>query len=86
MPAFPRCWAWTFGWRDGRLRFFDPKRGEYLLAPTEQHHAIQEQHDTIQEQRRALEERDRALKEQHQALEAAEARIRELERQRRPEG
>ena len=49
---------------DERLRFFDPKRGEYLLAPTEQHH-------TIQEQRRALE--------------AAEARIRELERQRRPE-
>ena len=71
---------------DERLRFFDPKRVEYLLAPTEQHHAIQEQHDTIQEQRRALEERDRALKEQHQALEAAEARIRELERQRRPEG
>ncbi len=48
-----------------RLRFFDPKRGEYLLTPVEQHEA--------------LEERDRAL-------EAAEARIRELERQRRPEG
>ena len=57
---------------EGRLRFFDPKRGEYLLASTEQH-------DTIQEQRRALEERDLAL-------EAAEARIRELERQRGPEG
>ena len=57
---------------DERLRFFDPKRGEYLLTPTEQH-------DAIREQRRALEERDRAL-------EAAEARIRELERQRRPEG
>ena len=57
---------------DGRLRFFDPKRGEYLLTPTEQHEA--------------LEERDRALEEQRRALEAAEARIRELERQRRPEG
>ena len=43
---------------EGRLRFFDPKRGEYLLTPEEQHHA----------------------------LEAAEARIRELERQRRPKG
>ena len=42
----------------GRLRFFDPRRREYLLTPEEQ----------------------------HQALEAAEARIRELERQRRPEG
>ena len=50
---------------EGRLRFFDPKRGEYLLTPVEQHEA--------------LEERDRAL-------EAAEARIRELERQRRPKG
>ena len=48
-----------------RLRFFDPKRGKYLLTPEEQHEA--------------LEERDRAL-------EAAEARIRELERQHRPEG
>ena len=55
-----------------RLRFFDPKRGEYLLTPTEQHEA--------------LEERDRALEEQRRALEAAEARIRELERQRGPEG
>ena len=50
---------------EGRLRFFDPKRGEYLLTPVEQHEA--------------LEERDRAL-------EAAEARVRELERQRRPKG
>ncbi|MDD9961689.1 MAG: hypothetical protein OXU70_06305 [Gammaproteobacteria bacterium] len=49
---------------DGRLRFFNPKRGEYLLTP-------EEQHQVNQEQRRALE--------------AAEARIRELERQRRPE-
>ena len=57
---------------DERLRFFDPKRGEYLLTPTEQHEA--------------LEERDRALEEQSRALEAAEARIRELERQRRPKG
>ena len=56
----------------GRLRFFDPKRGAYLLTPEEQHQAREEQ-------RRALEERDRAL-------EAAAARIRELERQRRPEG
>ena len=50
---------------DRRLRFFDPKRGEYLLTPVEQL---------------------RANEEQHRALEAAEARIRELERQRRPEG
>ncbi|MXW48756.1 MAG: Uma2 family endonuclease [Gammaproteobacteria bacterium] len=42
----------------GRLRFFDPKGGKYLLTPEEQ----------------------------RRALEAAEARIRELERQRRPEG
>ena len=57
---------------EGRLRFFDPKRGVYLQA-------AEEQRRTIQDQRRALEEKDRALK-------AAEARIRELERQRRPEG
>ena len=63
---------------EGRLRFFDPESGEYLQAPTEQHHAIQEQ-------RRTLAERDRAIEEQRRALEAAEARIRELERQRRPE-
>ena len=50
---------------DGRLRFFDPERSEYLLTP--------------EEQQQALQERD-------SALEAAEARIRELERQRRPEG
>ena len=57
---------------DGRLRFFDPKRGEYLLTPEEQRQALQEQRQVNQEQ--------------HQALKAAEARIRELERQRRPEG
>ncbi len=55
-----------------RLRFFDPKRANYLLTPMEQHQALEEQ-------RRPLEDLDRAL-------EAAEARIRELERQRRPEG
>ena len=62
-----------------RLRFFDPKSGEYLLAPEEQHEALEERDRALKEQRHALEE-------QHQALEAAEARIRELERQRRPEG
>ena len=50
---------------DGRLRLFDPERGEYLLTP--------------EELRRALQERD-------QAIQAAEARILELEQQRRPEG
>ena len=50
---------------DGRLRFFDPRRGEYLLTPEEQHRVNQNQ---------------------RRALKAAEARIRELERQRRPEG
>ena len=57
---------------DGRLRFFDPERSEYLLTP-------EEQHEAREEQQQALQERDRAL-------EAAETRIRELERQRRPEG
>ncbi|MYH15710.1 MAG: Uma2 family endonuclease [Gammaproteobacteria bacterium] len=56
----------------GCLRFFDPKRGNYLLTPEEQHQALDEQHCANQEQ--------------HRALEAAEARIHELERQRRPEG
>ncbi|MDD9960938.1 MAG: Uma2 family endonuclease [Gammaproteobacteria bacterium] len=64
---------------DGRLRFFNPKRGEYLLTPEEQHQANREQ-------RHALEERDRTVDQQRRALEAAEARIRDLERQRRPEG
>ena len=64
---------------DERLRFFDPKRGEYLLTPVEQLRANEEQSRVNQEQRRALEE-------QRRALEAAEARIRELERQRGPEG
>ena len=64
---------------DERLRFFDPKRGEYLLTPVEQLRANEEQRRVNQEQSRALEEQSRAL-------EAAEARIRELERQRRPKG
>ena len=71
---------------DERLRFFDPKRGEYLQAAEEQRGTIQEQRRTIQEQRCALEERDHAIKERDRALEAAEARIRELERQRPLEG
>ena len=62
-----------------RLRFFDPKHGEYLLTPEERDQVNQEQRRAIQEQRRAIQDRDRAL-------EAAQARIRELERQRRPEG
>ncbi len=70
----------------GRLRFFDPKRGEYLLTPEEQHQVNREQRQINQEQRHALEERDRTVDQQRRALEAAEARIRELERQRRPEG
>ena len=63
----------------GRLRFFDPRPGEYLLTP-------EEQRQINQEQRHALEERDRTVDQQRRALEDAEARIRELERQRRPEG
>ena len=77
----------------GRLRFFDPKRGEYLLTPEEQQQVNREQRQINQEQRQALDERDQALEErdrtvdqQRRALEAAEARIRELERQRRPDG
>ena len=71
---------------DRRLRFFDPKRGEYLLTPVEQLRANEEQRRVNQEQSRAFQEQLRANEEQHRALEAAEARIRELERQRRPEG
>ena len=71
---------------EGRLRFFDPKRGEYLQVPTEQRDTIREQRRALEERDRTLEERDRALEEQRRALEAAEARIRELERQRGPEG
>ena len=78
---------------DGRLRFFDPERGEYLLAPEEQQQALKEQDVALKEQEVALKEQEVALKErdltvdqQRQALEAAEARIRELERQRHPEG
>ena len=71
---------------DERLRFFDPKRGEYLLAPTEQHHAIREQHNTIHEQHDTIQTQHHTIQEQRRALEAAEARIRELERQRGPEG
>ena len=80
---------------DGRLRFFDPKRGGYLLTPEEQQHAIEEQRETNQDQRQAIQEQRQAIQDQHQAiqdqqqaiqeqrraLEAAEARIRELERQ-----
>ena len=64
---------------EGRLRFFDPKRGEYLLTPEEQERALKERDRTVDQQRQALQE-------QRRALEAAEARVRELERQRRPEG
>ena len=71
---------------DGRLRFFDPERGEYLLAPEEQQQALKEQDVALKEQEVALKERDLTVDQQRQALEAAEARIRELERQRHPEG
>ncbi len=47
---------------DERLRFFDPKRGEYLLTPDEQHHVNQEQHRVNEEQRRAIREQARALR------------------------
>ena len=63
---------------DRQLRFFDPKRGECLLSPEEQHQVNQEQLQVNGEQRRALKERDRALG-------VAQARIRELERQRHSE-
>ena len=62
-----------------QLRVFDPERGEYLLSGLEPYIAIGEQRDVIGEQREVIEE-------QRRALQAAEARIRELERQRRPEG
>ena len=78
---------------DQRLRFFDPKRGEYLPTPDEQQQALEERNGMVELQRRALEERDRtieerdlALEERDRALGAAQARIRELERQRRPQG
>ncbi len=61
---------------DGRLRFFDPKRNEYLLTPDEQRHALRAtmaERDAVQTKRR----QDAA------ALRTAEARIAELERQLR---
>ena len=69
-----------------RLRFFDPKRGEYLLTPEEHLQVNQEQSRAIQEQSRAIQDRDRTVEQQHRALEAAQARIRELKRQPPPEG
>ena len=71
---------------DERLRLFDPKRGEYLLLPAEQHGTIQKQQHAIHELRSALQGERLVNREHGRALEAAEARIRELERQRRPEG
>ena len=70
----------------GRLRFFDPRRGEYLLTPEEQRQIIGAKDRALEEERRTVEEQRRAIGERDRALEAAEARIRELERQRRPEG
>ncbi|MCZ0943569.1 MAG: Uma2 family endonuclease, partial [Gammaproteobacteria bacterium] len=67
----------------GRLRFFDPKRGEYLLTPEEQRQVIGAKDRALEHQRHALRERDRTVDRQRRALEAAEARIRELERRRR---
>ena len=69
-----------------RLRFFDPARGEYLLNPEEQHEAHQQERRAHQEERRARREERQAYEEQRRALEAAQARIRELERQHRPKG
>ena len=71
---------------DGRLRFFDPKRGEYLLTPDQQHQVNREQRQALDERDQALKERDRTVDQQRRALEAAETRIRELERQRRSGG
>ena len=83
-----------------QLRVFDPARGEYLLSGLEPYIAIGEQRDVIGEQRSVIDEqrgvigeqrgvigeqRD-VIEEQRHALQAAEARIHELERQRRPEG
>jgi len=61
---------------DGRLRFFDPERGEYLLTPEEQASAL----------RAATAERDAVEAEwrrEADALRTAEARITELERRLR---
>ena len=63
--GFSEVLGLDFRLEGGRLRFFDPAPGEYLLSP--------------EEQRQVIEEKDRALQ-------AARARIRELERQRRPRG
>ena len=76
--------------KDGRLRFFDPKRAEYLLAPGEQRRAFDEQahalRATADERDVAKAERDAVeaeLLREADARRAAEARIAELERQLR---
>ena len=76
--------------KDGQLRFFDPKRGEYLLAPGEQRRVLDEQthalRATAAERDAAKTERDAAQAEllrEADARRAAEARIAELERQLR---
>ena len=58
---------------EGRLRFFDPKRREFLLTPDEQHLVNREQARALQAER----------VEHNAALRAAEARIAELEQQLR---
>ena len=64
---------------DGRLRFFDPEQGEYLLTPDEQRRALQ----AIEAQRDAAQS---GRRQDAAALRAAEARIAELERQLRSSG
>ena len=76
--GFSEVLGLDFRLEGGRLRFFDPARGEYLLSPEEAHEVHQAQRRANQEQRQIIEEKDRALQ-------AAAARIRELEQQLRSE-
>ena len=69
--------------KDGQLRFFDPKRGAFLLAPGEQRRVLDEQAHAL---RTTAAERDAVQAEllrEADARRAAEERVAELERRLR---
>ena len=67
----PALALWLY-WDDGRLRFYDPVTGEWLLNRAEER-------DALEDSRAALEDSRAAAEQERAAREAAEAQVAELQ-------
>ena len=79
----PSLLGLEFHLQDGRLRFFDPRRNDYLATPKEEAEARQAAESAQQAAERAQQEAETAQREAEGARLAAEARVAELERRLR---